>query len=107
MMMLPSETPPTSWEGIVLAILGTLGAGGALKFFAQWQAGKASIRAETATRVRTLEENVAVLNKQLGDLRESNGFLKAQNEALQKEADGLRSEVAALKAVLAARPQVQ
>lgn len=77
MMLLPSEST-TSWEAMVGAALAALGAGGALKLYTQWQAGKASIRAETSTRIRSLEETVGALQTQMGNLREENGSLKAR-----------------------------
>lgn len=90
-MQLPSETH-TGWENLVIAILGTLGAGGALKFYTQWQAGRASIRAETTTRIRMLEDTVAALQKELGDLREKNGEYRARVELLTAQLNILQNK---------------
>lgn len=84
MMQLPSEHT-SSWETALVALLTTVGAGGALKLYSQWQAGKSSIRAETATRIRTLEEHVATLQREIGDLREKNGRLQAEVDFLRRE----------------------
>jgi hypothetical protein len=77
MMQLPSETSP-SYESAIIAIISTIGAGGLLKIYTQWQAGRTSIRAETATRIRTLEEQVHALQGELGNLREQKGKLEAE-----------------------------
>lgn len=82
MMQLPSEHS-SSWETAIIAILGTVGAGGALKIFAQWQAGKSSIRAETATRIRTLEAQVEKLQTEMANLREEKGRYQSEVEFLR------------------------
>lgn len=81
MMQLPSE----SHSNIIIPILTTLGAGGILKLYAQFQAGRTSVRAELQTRVRSLEELVGGLQKEIGDLREQKGAQQATIAALQKQ----------------------
>ncbi len=84
MMQLPSEHT-SSWETALVALLTTVGAGGALKLYSQWQAGKSSIRAETATRIRALEEQVAMLQREQGELREKYGRALGELELLRAE----------------------
>lgn len=84
MMQLPSESH-SALSQVVVAVLTTLGAGGLVKIYAQFQAGRASVRAELQTRVRGLEEMVEKLQVTIGDLREQNGRQQATIDALQRE----------------------
>lgn len=91
MMELPSESH-SSLSQILVPILSTIGAGGALKFYAQWQAGRTSVRAELQTRVRTLEENLVKATDAIADLREQRGGQQATIDGLRREVDGLRKQ---------------
>lgn len=93
MMLLPSETPPSSTAAAVTALLATLGAGGLLKLYTQWQAGRTSIRAEMQTRVHALEQTVALLQKEIGDLREERGRLTAERASMREEIADLRKQL--------------
>lgn len=84
MMQLPSESHSTLSQAVI-GVLSALGAGGALKIYAQFQAGRMSVRNELQTRVRGLEEDIAALQKTIGDLREQNGRQQATIDFLTKQ----------------------
>ena len=105
MMELPSESH-SALSQYIIPILTTLGAGGLIKLYAQWQAGRTSVRAELQTRIRSLEESQFTMLTQIGDLREQNGrqqatidALRDQNKFQQMTIDGLRNEINTLRSM--------
>lgn len=96
MMQLPSEHT-SSWETLILAGIGTIGAGGLLKIFTEWQAGRTAIRVETTMRIRQLEEQVGQLQKDMGDVREQKGRLEAALAAANVQVANLQAQLAQSK----------